>query len=116
MTIQDKLANLITIYCCNRGAGHTSSMINGAKFTDCAIVTSGYSSKKWMKSMDLNNDIVTLDEFFLYMKGRYKPFVFDNMALDGIFRMALSEISRLENKNSELEKDVEKIKSFVNQF
>ena len=47
-TIKDKLGALIHYYACNRGVGHTHTMVTGAARNPCIVLVSNFKIAEWL--------------------------------------------------------------------
>ena len=73
-------------------------MLNGAKNSDCLVVTQNHHHKNHLKTEHKDVNFISLSSLEQSLNGHRKPILLDNATLHVIFQSALNEITRLEQK------------------
>lgn len=107
--IEELLCFYLNYYQKTRGVGHTITMLNGAKNTECYIITAmcGQSFGK-----DTLNKLIQTDNVEKLHNSNL-PIVFDNYTLQVIFTSALNEIRRCKNKYIRLMETVDEFTKII---
>jgi hypothetical protein len=106
MNIKRKLLDLITYYNCTRGVGHTQGMLEGANYTDNALilVSNRHQVDYLKKQIGSPKSVYITSDSDRALRGCRKPLFIDNAETFSIFRTALSEIEYLESEIAKRDK------------
>jgi hypothetical protein len=116
MNIADKLKALVCYFNFTRGVGHTQTMLKGAAYSDCFILSHNSSMSKYIKEqmleLGVDNSVVRVQPLTEHsLRGFRKPIAIDNALLHTLFAESLNEINRLQETNELLEEKLNKIRS-----
>lgn len=104
MNIKDKLKELICYYQTTRCVGHTTGMLEGANYTDKALIlTHDTNMANQVKQLIGSPKSVVVNSINSphMVRGFKRPLFIDNAALMVLFKEALNEIEQLEQRASE---------------
>jgi hypothetical protein len=111
MNAKQQLINLVQYFDNSRQVGHTTAMINGAKQTDCIIISHNYSGSEYIKTLYPKGKVVALPAIEHELKGQHQPVLLDNAAVVQVVQIALGEIERLERKITSMKRAAQEILS-----
>jgi len=101
MNIKDKLFELIAYYHATRCVGHTTGMLEGANYTDNALILTHNKNMadhiEKLIGSPKSVSVGTINSPHM-VRGFSRPLFIDNAALMMLFKEALQEIERLEYK------------------
>jgi hypothetical protein len=87
-----------------RQAGHTTTMLEGAKNTpDAVVIVAKSEQNRFFRDHGLTNECLSID-LLDQLRGRRAPLAFDNYALRELFGAAEREIVRLTKEINSLSK------------
>jgi hypothetical protein len=93
---------LLSYYYCNRGVGHSQSMMKGVVGTECFVLV---PSRHIGNMLRIRRDkIVSLNELPEKLAGEQKPIVLDHTALTMVIEGLLLRIDKLEGDLQEARK------------
>jgi len=109
MNIKNILKELVGYYECTRQVGHTTAVIEGARYKPKTIVVTNSKemSNHYRKVCSDEINTIILQNIGSSLRGHNRPIIFDNAALHVIFSEALKTIESIETKNNNnQEKDI----------
>jgi hypothetical protein len=118
MNIADKLKTLVCYFNFTRGVGHTQTMLKGAAYSDCFILSHNNSMAKYIKEQMLelgvdNNSVRVQPLTENSLRGFRKPIAIDNALLHTLFVEALNEINRLQEATNIQSQQLNAIKAIL---
>ena len=110
MNIKRILRELVGYLKNNRGAGHTTAMLEGALSNRCVVVsgTTDQALRLAREGIVLSLSVGDVSEFRL--RGYKNPIAFDNSALEAILEQSVNRIESLESYVGILEKEISRLK------
>ena len=112
--ITEKLIDLITYYQMTRGVGHTQGMLEGANYTDNALIlTSNGPLSYFLKSQIGSPKSVYVTPYnSRVLRGHRRPLFIDNAELCSIFSSALERIEQLEFELAQRNRDMTEMRPY----
>ena len=94
--IPEELKEIYNYYLTTRRVGHTYSMIEGAKNTDCLVVCVSEQQRKIIdKQLSKYGKTITLTNIGLKLQGTIKPMLIDHYALCYLIKELLRRIEEV---------------------
>ena len=96
MDVKKLAKEMVAYYEFTRAAGHTFTMLEGAKNVDCIIIAHNLRMAEIFKRMEFSGgkrrplDVISINSLHK-LRGASKPVVFDNAALFEIFKHIVDE-------------------------
>lgn len=105
---------LLNYFSTNRGAGHTTAMLEGAKNKDCIVLIASHDSATQLKEKATSISPISLQEVERgYLSGNDKALVLDNAALQLLLADLVSTIASLRKDKEEFNNKIRLAKSIL---